>query len=286
MRYEIRELDVGGILDQAIKLTKDHFWLFVKITLVLLVPFSVITGLLLLWNMPDVPAAAQPAEVAREIRYGWSPMVWTILAITNVLNFVFILPLTDAALIYAIENCYLEKPTGVGIAYQRALHIFLPLVGTWIVMGLAIASPMILAFIVALAVGPVGFIAMPFLGIFSLILAFWFMLAPRVVVIEGIAGTGALNRSKRLMKGNTGTAFVLGIVVFIIGALCGGLPRFIPQRELEVVVRSVLQAGLSFFAAAAWVVFYFSCRCKAEHFDLTMLADSVAAEEPPPPQLL
>jgi hypothetical protein len=48
-----------------------------------------------------------------------------------------------------------------------------------------------------------------------------------------------------------------------------------------VVVRSILQAIVSFIVAAAWVVFYFSCRCKAENFDLTMLADAVAAEETP-----
>ena len=284
MRYEIRELDVGGILDQAIKLTKDHFWLFVKITLVLLVPYSVIAGLLLLWNMPDVPAVAQPGVVVTEVRHGLSPQVWTLIAVTNVINFILIIPLTDAALIYAIENCYLEKPTGVGVAFRRAVHIFLPLVGTWIVMGLAIASPMIIGFLLTLVVGPAGFIAMLFLAIFSLVLAFWFMLAPRVVVIEGVAGTRALNRSKRLMKGNTGTAMVLGIVVFVIALLCGGAPRFIPQPELQVVVRAVLQAILSFFAAGAWVVFYFSCRCKAENFDLTMLAEAVATEELPPPQ--
>jgi hypothetical protein len=43
MGYEIRELGVGGILDQAISVTKDHFWLFVKIVLVLFLPFALLS---------------------------------------------------------------------------------------------------------------------------------------------------------------------------------------------------------------------------------------------------
>jgi len=106
-------------------------------------------------------------------------------------------------------------------------------------------------------------------------------LASRVVVIEGIFGTGAMGRSKRLMKGNMGTAFVLGILIAVIGALINWAPRLIPQAEVRVLVSAILQGVLSIFGAAAWVVFYFSCRCKAENFDLTMLADSVAAKDAP-----
>src|SRR5262249_38990197 len=169
----------------------------------------------------------------------------------------------DAAMIYAIANCYLEKPVTMLSAFSRALKVLLPLIGTWILTYLVVG---------------LGFMLLIVPGI---IFALWFSLASRVVVIEGIFGTGGMGRSKRLMKGNMGTAFVLGFLVAVIGAMIGWAPRLIPQAEVQVLVSTVLQAILSIFAAAVWVVLYFSCRCKAENFDLTMLADSVAAKDAP-----
>lgn len=52
MRYEIRELGVGGILDQGIAMTKDHFWLFFKIVVILFLPLNLIYGWLIAWNTP------------------------------------------------------------------------------------------------------------------------------------------------------------------------------------------------------------------------------------------
>ena len=281
MRYEIRELDIGGILDQAIKLSKDHFWLFLKISAVLLLPFAIITGLVTLSQMPDVPTVAEPRMFTPSAQNGLPPGLLTTIAISGLINLLLIIPLTDAALVYAIASCYLDKPIGVSAAFSRALRILFPLIGTWILMGLAIGAPIIVAMIAGVVVGPAGFLLMIPCAIISLVCAYWFMLSSKVVVIEGTAGTRALNRSKNLIKGNFGTVFALGIVVGIISWMVNWSPKLIPQAELRVVVAAILQAVLSFFAAAAWVVFYFSCRCKHENFDLTVLADSVAAEDAP-----
>ena len=43
---------------------------------------------------------------------------------------------------------------------------------------------------------------------------------------------------------------------------------------------SIVAGVLMIFASAAFVVFYFSCRCKHEQFDLALLAQSVGAETP------
>jgi hypothetical protein len=252
---------VGGILDQAIKLTKENFWLFLKISAVLLLPFVIITGLITLENMRDVPTASQVGMYMPAARYTLPPGMVTVITITSLINFLVVLPLTDAALIYAIANCYLDKPIGVGSAFRRALRIILPLIGTWILTYLVVMLGLILLIIP------------------GIIFALWYSLISRVVVIEGVSGTTAMSRSKKLMKGNIGTAFALGVVVSVISFLIAWAPRFIPQPELQVIVRSILQSIVSFFIAAVWVVFYFSCRCKAENFDLVVLADSVAAED-------
>ena len=56
----------------------------------------------------------------------------------------------------------------------------------------------------------------------GIIFALWFMLCQYVVVIERIAGPSALGRSKDLMKGEMGKAFVLGLIIFVINLSLGG----------------------------------------------------------------
>ena len=52
----------------------------------------------------------------------------------------------------------------------------------------------------------------------------------------------------------------------------------IPQPHVRVVLLALVEAVLTIFASAAFVAFYFSCRCKHEQFDLALLAQSVGAE--------
>ncbi len=263
MRYEIRQLELGGVLDQAINVTKDHFWLFFKIVALLMIPYALISNLIILWNTPDFRGLQLGGVEARELVTSSMSHMMTIIWITSAINLILIFPLTEAAMIYAIANCYLGKPTSVTESFARAFRIFLPLIGTWLITYLVICLGLILLIVP------------------GVIFAFWYFLVSKIVVIEGTSGTGAMRRSKQLMKGNVGTAFALGIIVGVIGGLIGWAPSLIPQAELQAVIRSVLQGILAIFGAAAWVVFYFSCRCKAENFDLTMLADAVATDETP-----
>lgn len=283
MRYEIRELNVGGILDQAIKLTKDNFWLFLKIALVLLVPFHLVSGILMQWTAPDFSQMRQPGMVAPGAEAGFTMPVgfMVVFGLSMLINLLVVGPLTDASMIYAISNTYLEKPISVGSAFSRAFRIYVPLLGTWILMSLAISAPIIVGVFATWMLGPIGFLVILIMAVFSIIFVFWFMLATRIVVIEGVAGPAALSRSKRLMKGNAGTLFTLLFLMGIVFWLIGAAANFISQPQLAVVVQTILQSILEIFAAAALVVFYFSCRCKAENFDLTMLADAVAADDAP-----
>jgi hypothetical protein len=77
-----------------------------------------------------------------------------------------------------------------------------------------------------------------------------------------------------------GTAFLLIILGFVIGFTIGFGGSFIPSIAVRLMVQTVLQAALFLFGTAAWVIFYFSCRAKAEQFDLHMLADAVGVDEP------
>src|SRR5215471_10590576 len=156
MRYEIKQLDLGGILDQAIQLTTDNFWLFLKIAAVLMIPFGIISGLLIEWNMPDIPAPAQPGMFAPRPQFQMPPSLLIMISVIGLLNLLIIYPLTDAAMIHGIASRYLERPIGVAGAYSRAIRIILPLIGTWILMMLVIAAPIAVGTVAGVVLGPAG----------------------------------------------------------------------------------------------------------------------------------
>jgi hypothetical protein len=257
MRYAIRQLKIGEILDQAVNLTKDHFGVLIGITGILLIPFNVIAGLIQLSVIPALPPNPTPEQTAA----AGLKVLWATIPLALVAVYV-IAPLTNAALVYAISNAYLEKPISVGGSVKRAFQRILPLIWTWFITVLAIMG---------------GFILCLVPGILA---AFWFSLATQVVVIEGVAGMAAMKRSKQLMAGNIGTMFVLGLVIGIANAGISLAANFIPQPHVRVVVIAIVAGVMTIFASAAFVAFYFSCRCKHEQFDLALLAESVGAETP------
>jgi hypothetical protein len=257
MRYTIRELKLGEILDQAVNLTKDHFGVLFGITAILLIPYSVISGLVQLAMTPTPPPNPTPEQ---SMAFGAAALRIS-LPIALVTIYV-IAPITNAAVVYAISSAYLEKRISVGGSIKRAFQRILPLIWTWFVLFLAIMGGMILCVIP------------------GILASFWFALATQVVVIEGVAGFAALKRSKQLMAGNIGNFFVLGLLIGLINVGITFGAGLIPQPHVRVVVASVVAAVATIFASAAFVVFYFSCRCKHEQFDLALLAQSVGAEAP------
>jgi hypothetical protein len=257
MRYEIRQLNLGAILDQAVKLTKNHFGHFLGITSVLLIPFYLVNGFVGLAVAPKLPPNPTMNDLVAFNKANLETLPITLpLALVGLY---FIIPITNAALIHAISGEYLEKPASIGESLKRALRRILGLVGTWFLVGLAIMGGLILCVVP------------------GILAAFWFSLATQVVVIEGIAGTAAMKRSKQLMTGNIGTFFVMMLLLGIIGAALGFGAAFIPQKHVQVVALALVQGVATIFGSAAAVVFYFSCRCKLENFDLALLAQQVGA---------
>ena len=112
----------------------------------------------------------------------------------------------------------------------------------------------------------------------GIIAAFWFSLTTQVVVVERVSGVAALKRSRNLMRGNVGTVFVLGIVLGMISIGMQVGSQFIPQIHAKNLAAVLINCVFPIFSSVAMVVFYFSCRCKNEQFDLQLLAQNVAGE--------
>ena len=262
MAYKIRQLGLGGILDQAVALTKNHFGLFFTIMLLLFIPVNLIAGFIQLSMLPPPPTLGAPPEAI--IAYQEAAMrIWPISVGFSLLVAVVVMPLTNAAVVDAVARLYLGQQTTAVDSLKYGLSRLMPLIWTSILMFLAIMG---------------GFILLIIPGI---LFALWFSLATHVVVIEGISGTAALGRSKQLVRGNLGTMIVLGLLIGGINFGVGMVAGVIPQPHVQLVLSQLITSVLTIFGTAAMVVFYFSCRCGVENFDLQFLAESIGVEADP-----
>lgn len=79
------------------------------------------------------------------------------------------------------------------------------------------------------------------------------------------------------------TAFLLFLLLGIIQWAVVSAGVIIPQEHLRAIIVSLIQGCTVLFGTTAIVVFYFSCRCTAEHFDLVRLAEAIEQEPPESP---
>jgi hypothetical protein len=257
MKYEIRELSIGEILDQAITLTKNHFGSFFSVVAVTLLPIGLIQAGVNIAIMPETPLIPTPEELAaiEKAQMENLPIIGGMGLLV-----LLVVPIANAALVRIVAHSYLGKNTSTGDAVGSAFGLLLPLYWTWMIMAIAVMGGMIL------------------LVIPGIIAAFWFSLTTQVVVVERVSGVAALKRSRNLMRGNVGTVFVLGIVLGMISIGMQVGSQFIPQIHAKNLAAVLINCVFTIFSSVAMVVFYFSCRCKNEQFDLQLLAQNVAGE--------
>ncbi|QDT74612.1 hypothetical protein [Lacipirellula limnantheis] len=255
-RYEIKSLSIGGILDQTVALVKDRFGVLLAIAAVVYVPYGLINGFVMMAKMP--PRPAPPFEPAVMQQYQEAVMMAGLFTLPASLLFGLVgVPLANGAMIWAVSQSYLGEPVSFDSTWRHSLSRALPLIGTTFLYSLAMMGGFILCVIP-------GFLFM-----------LWFIFYAQGVMLEGLSGSSALSRSKALMKGNMGKAFVLMLLLSIISAVIGGIGAVVPQPHVGVVLQVALQAVVVMFSAAAMTVFYFSCRCDHEDFDLMRLAAAV-----------
>lgn len=260
MEYRIQHLNLGGILDQAVAITKNHFGLLFTIMLLLFVPANLIFGFIQLSMLPEAPTInSSPEQIAAYQRAALQNTPINLL-FALVIGLV-ITPLTNAAVVDAVARLYLGRPTTPIDSLKHGLSRLLPLIWTTILMALAIMGGLILLIIP------------------GILFMLWFALSTHVVVIEGLSGSKALGRSKELVRPHLGTMIVLGLLLAGVNIGLGMVAGFIPQPHVQLVVQQLVTAALTVFFTAAFVVFYFSCRCAVDNFDLQHLAESIGVED-------
>jgi len=260
MSYTIKHMGIGGILDQAIAIVKDHFILLFTIMLFGLIPILLVQQFLELAVTPELPPEPTMQDYLRAQQQ--HNEYWPWFMGINLFYMLIVLPLTNASVIQAVARVYLGQQVTALEAMKHAASRFLPLVGTSILMYLAIWGGLILLIIP------------------GLYFAIWFGLSQHVVVLEGLAGPKALGRSKKLVHKDRGKFLALGLIAGVITVMLVVGAKFIPQPHVSVLVSVLLQAVTTMLWTAAFVVFYFSCRCNVENFDLHYLAESIGAPSP------
>ncbi|HIE99665.1 MAG TPA: hypothetical protein EYQ63_22355, partial [Fuerstia sp.] len=126
MTYQIKQLKLGGILDQAIALTKNHFGLLFSIMAIVFIPFSLISSFVMLSVLPAAPQmGASPEQI---MAFNQAALkLWPLTVGSGLLTIFIVLPLTNAAVVDAVAQVYLGKPASALESIKVGLSRLLPL---------------------------------------------------------------------------------------------------------------------------------------------------------------
>jgi hypothetical protein len=269
---QLRPLGIGEILDVAITIYRRNFRALLTLVFVVAAPFEIISALIQASALPNDPLITEstPGEIQfdNDLWLGAAGF-----AAAGVLSFIGSLVATGACF-KAIADGYLgekaEWRPALGYAARR-LHSIL-----WVTLLASFIS--LLGLVLFVVPGVYLYVA--------------FAVAVPVLLTEGVKGTKALGRSRRLVKGRWWGTFgvvVLGAILvgIVEGALVGltaavttldtsdpTLGSFLANTTATVLA-SVLATPLS---AAFATVLYFDLRVRKEAFDLQLLAEQIGVE--------
>ncbi len=255
MSYEIRDRDIGGILDQSIYLFRDHFKFIAKAIGVLLVPCYLALGLSFVLLTPNaIDVWSGPETMPSDAEFALTVALSLISSV--VLGF-FVVPLTYGALIYGVASRYLGKTATVKECFAYSLRRL-----GWMVLGSLLVG-------VATTVGT-------FLCIVPglIVTALFYLYAP-VIILERANTFDALSRSAHLIRGfvwNTiALILVVGIMQVGVSALAGLGPTSVGYQMAAYLAQAISIA----FTTVVTVVLYFAARSRVEHLDLELLVNKV-----------
>jgi len=239
MAYEIRAMSLGEIVDTSFRVLRNHFVPLVAISALVNVPFALGQSL--------IQEASQAADSPALPLFGVS-VTFVSLAILS--------PIVTAAVTGLIGDVYLGRSAQVGAAFRVAFRILLPLLGTSILAGILYVLGMLALIIPGIWFG---------LGIIAL---------TPIMVIEGSFGMTAIRRSLDLLKGNRGRAFLLYLLVGIVGSILGGTFGLVAGTAPLVggLLNGLASSLTAAFLSVLSVVFYFEIRCRKEGFEVEHLA--------------
>ena len=101
--YRIKQLKLGGILDQAISLTKNHFGLLFTIMAMVYIPASLVLSLVQSSMLPTPPTFTSTPEEIRAFRQAQIEALPFLIAPILITGLI-LLPLANAAVVDAVTS--------------------------------------------------------------------------------------------------------------------------------------------------------------------------------------
>lgn len=299
MNYELRPLSMAEILDMAFRLVQTEWKTLIGLSMIMQIPV-VLLAFAIPWMFDPLsqPLATEDGvtlEIVLEMAAGIGGLG---------LLYLFLYPFIAAAVTASVGNFYLGRGFELADAARAGLRTLLRLMASYLVWMMAYlgawllgVGAVVLAFSVggaaigglleAAGAGGVGTLIGVLLGmVVGCVALFWILFAtvvssllPPIAVLEsnGILETvrrafalGATAKW-RLIGIVTTTGMIIGFPVFGAQLLIGMIPI------VGILIWCLFQAVGFAFSTAAMVVLYFDLRCRAEHYDLELLARQVEA---------
>lgn len=277
-RPELRPLGVAEIVDVALKVYLRHALALFKLVAIVVVPVQLLQLLFTLSIAPATEAAGSETLLTGSVSGDDAPALAGFVfggLLVGLLTFVAT-TLATGACFKAVTDAYLgDQPvTSESLKFARG----------------RLGSLMLVSFLGAL-LAFVGFLLFVLPGIYLWIA---FSVAAPVLLFEGVKGTGALGRSRRLVRGRWWPAFGTLLLGFILAAIVGGIITAILTGVLALgagsgdfvealvgaVAGSVAAIITTPFQAALIAILFFDLKVRAEGFDVALLAEGMGSSAP------
>lgn len=278
-----RMMGFGNVLDDAIDLISRRFGLFVKLTCVAYLPWTL---LLLAFNV-TFAEATQTSGLADLRRMLF--VLFTVMLPLTVVYYLVIAPYTAGMFTYAASELYHGREPrfreSLQYVFRHFLWVFLinivyvVLMSAFPVLTVGIMS----ALAVSGSVGAMVFTTMvgSVISLIACLIVGWLMFFTlQVVIVEKRRLIGSLERSLRLSQPHLLPILAAFIIFFCVRVSLGGVATIIPQPHVQVAANAIVSGMIVAFETVVTVVLYYSCRCRLENYDLVLLAQEVQAGRP------
>jgi len=234
-----QQRDVGALFRDSLAVFGRHFWLFIAVSAVVVIPAELIVegiGLeMLTSSYDDSPSLAEAA-------------------VPTVVEFLVVTPIIAAICIYALHHI-------AGGERPRA--------GQVLIAGFEAFTPLFAAVVLAAAGIALGFVALIVPGVY---LAVRWYFVPQAVVIEGARGTQALSRSGLLVTGFWWRTFGLVLLANVAIAIPGfvllapftAIAESTDRAVWELVGTAITTAITTPFVALYSTLLYYDLVARAE----------------------
>ncbi len=258
--FRIRELSIGGVLDEALLLVRERFGTLLKVSLAILaVPLTVAMYFGLGPIQEIAESLGDPARMRPEDLIEMFTHLGVITLPLMAIAYRIAEPLALGALVFIVAGAILGKRPGVGEAIRRSLRRAWPLIAMWFLRWICVQ---------------IGTMACYIPGI---LLAGLFSVALPAIMLERKGPLAGMGRSIELNKQRMLPACGLILLLGLIESSMVQLGQLLPSILLQSLAVAVLYSCTLGLYAAGVTVFYFSGRCKVENYDLQLLAEEVAA---------